>query len=241
MAEPDNPIEQLHPRLRRPMREYVAFLKEVGGENILALSVFGPAVGAGFDPDIRNAENVLVVEHVDLTMLLKLAGQGARFGKQGIAAPLVMTPTYIRASLDAFPLELLDIQDRRLTLFGLDYFSDLRFEPAHVRLQCERELKTVLIAMRQGLLASRGENRGIDALETEAGESMRRTLRGMVRLKGQKSLSEPAGMLAFLEKTTGRTMHGLALALDRQAYHSFTDFEELYRDVEFLAEAINAW
>jgi hypothetical protein len=241
MASSEAALEQIHPRLRGPMRDYVALLRRLGGENVLALTVFGPAAGIDFDPDERSATSVLIVDHVDLSMLLRLASGGGKLGKQGIAAPLVMTPVYIQASLDTFPLELLDIQARHLTLFGPDHFADLRLEPSHVRLQCERELKTVLIAMRQGLLACRGDNRSIDALEAEAGENLRRTLRGLVWLKGDKSLTDPERMLALLRQTTGRPLPGLGLAMDRQAYHSFTDFEELYRDVEFLAEAINAW
>ena len=68
-----------------------------------------------------------------------------------------MTPAYLSGSVDSFPLELLEIQQRRAVLWGDDYFADLKLDQADVRLQCERELKRILLGMRQGLLASGGD------------------------------------------------------------------------------------
>ena len=68
-------------------------------------------------------------------------------GKAKIAAPLIMTQDYIQNSLDSFPLEFLEIQQHHLCLFGQDSFAELSFYQPHLRLQCERELKSMLIGM----------------------------------------------------------------------------------------------
>ena len=78
-----------------------------------------------------------------------------------------MTPDYIRSSVDTFPLELIEIQQMHLTLFSEVSFDELTFQDGHVRLQCERELKALLIGLRQVLLASAGEEKFIGVLEVE--------------------------------------------------------------------------
>jgi hypothetical protein len=174
-------------------------------------------------------------------MLRELAGRGTVLGKSHIAAPLVMTPEYIAASLDTFPLELLEIHQNHLVLFGEDHFSDLSFDDGHVRLQCERELKTVLIALRQGLLAAAGREKFVGALVVDAAEGLMRTLRGMLWLRGQKDPKPAADVLTQVEKIVGRKLAGVRLALDRAGHHGWSEFESLYADVEALGEAADAW
>ena len=171
----------------------------------------------------------------------RIALQGVKFGKAGITAPLIMTPDYIKTSLDTFPLELIEIGQHHLTIFGDDYFNDLNFEDKHVRLQCERELKTILIGLRQGLLAAAGREKFIGALEVDIGEALLRTLRGMLWLKGDRAAKPSAEVLAEVEKIADRKLSGVRAALDASGHHGWDEFDKLYQDVEALGEIANDW
>ena len=171
--------------MRLPLERYASLIRELAGANAQALTLFGAIAAGTFDLGRHVARNVLILEEVELSLLRRLAEHGAKFGKERIAAPLVMTADYIKASLDTFPLELIDIQQNHITVFGNDYFDDLEFEDGHVRLQCERELKAILIGLRQGLLAAAGREKFVGALEQDVGEGLLRTLRGLLWLKGQ--------------------------------------------------------
>ena len=61
-----------------------------------------------------------------------------------------MTPHYLACSRDVFPVEFLDFQLVHETILGEDPFVSLQVDKAHVRLQCERELKATLVRLRQG-------------------------------------------------------------------------------------------
>ena len=140
-----------------------------------------------------------------------------------------------------FPLELIEIHQMHVTIFGGDLFANLAFEDAHVRLQCERELKTILIGLRQGLLAAAGREKYVGALEMDVGEGLLRTLRGMLWLKGQKDGKPAVEVLAEIEKIVDRRLDGVRTALDPSAHHGWSEFESLYRDVEAVGEIVNAW
>jgi hypothetical protein len=130
-----------------PMARYAERIKDLAGVNAHGLLLFGSALAPGALR--RPVDNLLLLAQDDLDLLRKLAGHGRTLIKDGIAAPLVMTSASIASSRDSFPLELLDISQYHAVVFGEDPFLDLVFEREHVRLQCERELKTVAIALRQ--------------------------------------------------------------------------------------------
>jgi len=88
-----------------------------------------------------------------------LAASGKKYGRQRVAAPLVMTPEYIRSSLDVFPVEFLNFKLIHETAFGEDILSGLEIKKMDLRHQCERELKVKLIALRQGYISSMGDRK----------------------------------------------------------------------------------
>ncbi len=234
-------IDRVQATMREALRDYEVLIREHAGDNAKALTLFGAIAADAFDPSRHAARNVLVVKKVDLAMLHRLAEHGAKLGKASIAAPLVMTPEYIQSSLDTFPLELVDISQAHLTLFGDDHFVDLPFDETHIRLQCEREIKVVLIGLRQGLLAAAGREKVIGALEVDVAEGLLRTLRGLLWLKGRKDAQPAEKVVSEVEALTKRKLAGLRTALDAQAQHGWDQFESLYRDVETLGEIADAW
>ena len=146
----------------------------------------------------------------------------------------------VEASLDTFPLELIEIQQFHLTLSGEDHFKDLEFDNKHVRWQCERELKTIQIGLRQGLLAAAGREKFIGALESDVGEGLMRTLRGLLWLKDQREAAPAGDVVAQAEKLIDRKLTGLRNAMDPNAHHGWNEFEVLYHDVEALQEFADA-
>jgi hypothetical protein len=233
--------ERVYAAMREPLRDYVRLVRDVFGKEAQSLTLFGPVVTGGFDPATQTARSALVLERVAMPTLRRLAEHGARLGKVGIAAPLVMTPKYIGASLDSFPLELIEIQQQGAVVFGDDPFAGLTFEDAHVRLQCERELKRALLSLRQGLLATAGRERHVAALEREAADQLLRTLHGLLWLKGRRAFVPTAGVVNETEAITERKLPGLRAALDSSTGAGWKQFDNLYADVEALMEFVDAW
>ena len=227
--------------LREPLREFVELVQGLAGANVESLAVIGALAAGSFDPERHTVRSVLVLGSIDLEFIRRLADQGERLGKSRFAAPLIMTPPYIAASLDTFPLELLEIQQCHVTVFGPDHFQELSFEDRHVRLQCERELKTVLINLRQGLLAAAGRENVLEALEVDLAEQLARTMRGMLWLKGTTDAKPATEVLGEIETVIERPLNGVRAALDPHARHGWEEFRELYDDVTALGNIVDAW
>ncbi|MCP4251531.1 MAG: hypothetical protein GY778_31220 [bacterium] len=241
MADELAALDRIAEPQRTAIRQYAGLIRDVAGKRAKGLVLFGAIAAGAFDPKRHTIKNLLILDEVDLSILRRLAEHGPKLGRQRISAPVVMTPDYIRSSADAFPLELIEIQQMHLTLFGGVSFDDLTFEDSHVRLQCERELKALLIGLRQGLLASAGEEKFIGAVEVEMGEALMRTLRGMLWLKGQREAKPALEVVAEIVKLTQRSLPGLRTALNAAAAHGWEQFESLYTDVAALAEAADGW
>ncbi len=234
-------LERIAGPVRAAVPPYTRMIIETFGSSAKALTFFGAAVSVGFEVHRHSAYNVLVLSEVDLTRLRKLTELGVKLGKAHIAAPWVMTPEYIQASRDTFALELIEIQQHHVTVFGEEYFRDLVFQDGHVRLQCERELKVSLITLRHGLLAAAGREKELEQVQVDVGESLARALRGMLWLKGHKEAKPAAEVLSEVEKITERKLDGLRTALNLHTRHGWEEFEGLHRDVEALKKIVDAW
>ena len=127
--------------------------------NIHSIHIVGSAVIADFNETLSDINSVVVLRDMDLKFIEFLAPLGKKYGRKRIAAPLIMTPEYILQSLDAFPVEFQDFKLIHKTVAGEDIFRGLDIPRQHLRLQCEREIKTRLLGLRQGYLASLGEKK----------------------------------------------------------------------------------
>jgi hypothetical protein len=227
--------------MREPLRKYAARIQELSGNNGLGLILFGAIAAGTFNSRKHTVRNVVVLERVDLDMLRHLAKDGAKLGKASIAAPLIMTPEYIQTSVDSFPLEFLEIQQRHVCVYGKDFFEELTFQSTHVRLQCERELKAMLIGMRQGLLAAAGREKLFETIETDVAERLIRTLRGLLWLHGQHDPLSASQVITAVEGETKKSLSGIRTAVDEQGAHGWEEFQTLYHDIDALRKFVDAW
>jgi hypothetical protein len=231
-------------QLAQPTRQGVEQLLEqcavVFGPNLLSVTLFG-SVAQGAPADGWHwLRSVLIVKTVELEALRVLAGRGPAFEKLGVAAPLFMTPAYVQASLDSFPLELMEIQLDHVNLLGDDHFAGLVFEDAHVKLQCERELKAVQIGMHQAILATGGKQSAITPLVRHVIGTLQRTLHGLLWLQGNRIWLPERQLITEAEKLAGRLLPGIDRALTSSPSHDWQQFCQLYADVGVLREVVNA-
>jgi hypothetical protein len=227
---------------RGGLDEFAHALLDFAGDNLVGLSAFGGwVVGDPFFADTP-ARCVAVLQRFDLKLLEKLASSGARFGQRNVAAPLMMTPDYIEASCDVFPLELLEIRQLQALILGDDHFAGLTFERKDLRLQCERECKSELIQLRQGFLATGGRQKLLAELCLACAERAVRILRGLLYLSDASPVIKPAGEVASkAAEVTNSPLPALERLVARGHEPGLAEFEGLYGEVEALAAFADAW
>ena len=206
---------------------------------MLSCAVHGAAAAGTIDLEQHAARTAVVFDAVDLETLRQLALDGPHWGAQHLAAPLVFTPDYLRASLDTFPLELLEIQQQHRMLFGDDHFAPLEFAPADVRLQCERELKVLLMAVQQGVLTSSGREENLQRLSEDLIERLVRTLRGIAWQHGVHEGRPAREVVAEVERLLATRLPGVAAAVQGLGGSPWQHYTNLYADVQRLGHYVN--
>lgn len=148
--------EGLIPSVAEKIAPMVEDMLGAHASNIHSFHIVGSALIPDYNEKLSDINSVVVLHDMDLKFIEFLAPLGRKYGRKRIAAPLVMTPGYIRDSIDAFPVEFHDFKLIHKTVYGDDILAALQIHKQPLRLQCEREIKTRLIGLRQGYISSLG-------------------------------------------------------------------------------------
>jgi hypothetical protein len=153
------------------------------GDNLQSITVVGSSLTDDFVPSQSDINTVLVLDKQTQASLNIIASLAKPMSKKKLSAPLLMTASYIERSRDVFGVELLDFQLIHKTILGDDPFASLSFDKKDVRLQCERELKAMLIRLRQGYIAAAANKKLVRDILISTSKSLTPLLRAMLWLK----------------------------------------------------------
>ncbi len=230
-------------------KRFKPFLDEVlnsYNDNIHSISIFGSALTEDYNPKTSDINSVFVLNKMDLKFLERFAPLGKKYGKKRIASPLIMTPEYIESSLDVFPVEFFNLKLLHLTVYGADIFQDLEIRKADLRHQCERELKSRLIGLRQGYLSSLGNRKILIRSFVDSFSGYIPLFRGIIYLLGQKAPENSTDVLAMLQDVAGINTGAFQMVLNIKAKSIKptadklnTIFEEYYKAIENLGDITN--
>ncbi|MCK9419685.1 MAG: hypothetical protein M0R70_09930 [Nitrospirae bacterium] len=234
----------LNPSVAGKITPMIEDLLREHASNIHSFHLVGSAVIPDYNEKLSDINSVIVLKKMDLRFLTFLAPLGKKYGRKRIAAPLVMTPEYIETSLDAFPVEFLDFKLIHKTVYGSDLLQDLRIDMPHLRLQCEREIKTKLIGLRQGYISSLGKKEDIAAVLVRSFTGSMALFRAIISLLGKEPPIPRVDVIAMLGAATGTNtdifdkLLLLKLHLLKPSEQELASFFERYYDTLESAEKI---
>jgi len=99
----------------------------------------------------RNINVCVVFSEISPEIFEKLKKVVQKYVKKKVIF-LILTLKHIKTSLDSFPLEFLDIKERHELIFGEDIFDSLSFDRENLRLEIERQIKSLKVRLYQILL-----------------------------------------------------------------------------------------
>jgi predicted nucleotidyltransferase len=171
--------------VRATLRPYLAQAQKVFGDALEAVILYGSAAGGEYLPGKSNINLLILLAGPDRELLGRYAALHKRWQKEQIVVPLFLTVAELNASLDLFPLEYLEIQERHVLLAGRDPFPGLRIDPKNLRFQCEQELRGNLLRLRQRFVEGGAGTEAIMILLPLSLTSLLPCLRGLLRATGQ--------------------------------------------------------
>lgn len=182
----DIKLERLLPMVAQRIRPFIEEILSGYSENIHSIHIVGSAVTEDFNEKTSDINSIFVLKEMDLEFIELIAPLGKRYRKKSIAAPLVMTPEYIKHSLDVFPIEFLDFKLIHETVFGKDILKDIEISRLDLRHQCEREIKSKMIGLRQGYISSAGDRHMLTERFVSSIAGYMPLFRGIIFLMGKE-------------------------------------------------------
>ncbi len=130
---------------------------KVFGKELISVVLYGSAVTSEYVPKKSNLNFLIVLSEGGIEQLNLAHGLVAKWRRKKVSTPLFLTKSYIKSSLDTFPIEFLNIKRNYLLKFGEDILEELSPKKDFVRLQCERELKGKLLLLRERYVETGGK------------------------------------------------------------------------------------
>ena len=242
----DIELGKLAPEVAEKVTPFFEEILKSYSENIHSIHLVGSAVTEDFIKKTSDINSVFVLKEMDLKFLELVAPLGRRYKKKGVAAPLVMTPEYIRQSLDVFPIEFFDFKLIHETVFGEDIFATIEIDRLDLRRQCEREIKSKLINLRQGYISSLGDRRMLTERFVSSIAGYMPLFRGTIFLLGQDPPVKKSEVITALSAATGINVDIIQKILDIKRGKTTlakdelnTVFEEYYAATEKIGKVVD--
>ena len=185
-------------------KEFASAILDKSPVAIDAVFVVGSVLTPDFIKGQSDINSIVVTEDVSLEFLDFMVELGKEYSPRSIAAPLLMTPEYIETSLDVFPVEFLNFHAIHHTLSGPDLLQDLSIERVHLRLQCEREMKSKLLWLHQGYIESLGNEQQLIQRLSNSITGFIPLFRAILFLSGRPLSLSARDTVTALEQQTGQ-------------------------------------
>jgi len=208
-------LDAIRDVIREPLATLVLQLQTLLGDNLKGVVVVGSALTDDFRPGTSDVNTVVLLDHHDLATLQAVASLAKTLRRHRLSVPLLMTPFYIERSRDVFGVEFLDLQLTHRTILGEDPFADVHIEKSDVRLQCERELKAMLVRLRQGYVAAVGDKGLVQDILISTAKGLVPLARAMLWLNG---IERPQTMETALKKAAAQFDVDLGPAIAAQRW-----------------------
>jgi hypothetical protein len=131
--------------------------RKLFGEELLSIILYGSGAGEDYIPGKSDLNFLITLTDRGIDALDGALETVGRWRKRNVAIPLFMTRSFLAGSQDAYPVEFLNMKRHYRVVSGEDVLAPLAFDPLHIRLQIEREIRGKLLHLRSGFLATEGK------------------------------------------------------------------------------------
>jgi hypothetical protein len=176
MSDPQSSTRLVADVGKQSFDELARDLRTIFGDRLTSLVAYGEA-------DEDGAHTLALVDQVTFADLARCLPLAARWRRQGLATPLILTREEFRRSLDVFPVEYGAIIARHVVLAGTNPFTGIAVAEADLRRGCEQMAKSHLIHLREAFLETSGDPGAIGRLLAASAPSFRTLLTNLDRLE----------------------------------------------------------
>lgn len=186
---------------RMTLEELVRQLSAAFAVELRAVVLYGSAAAGEHVPRKSDYNILVLVDSLAADRLGAASAAVRAWTEAGNPPPLTLTMEEWRGSADIFPMEYADVLERHKVLYGA-LPTDVRIDPAHLRLELEHEAMGTLLQLRRGAMAAIGDSKAQLALMVDSVSTIMAIYRAVLRLHQETPptdnvrLAERVGALA---------------------------------------------
>lgn len=171
-------------------------LENIFKENLVSVVLYGSAAFGEFHHGISDLNLMIILEKLSASDLKSVFPSIKKWKKTGNSLPVFMTKEEIFNSCDTYPIEYSDIKERHRILYGEDFWDSLTINKPDLRLQCETELRNIMLKLRQTYLENSNDKKSTENLIKRSSTSIIAIFRAVLRLLDENI---PAGHREVLD------------------------------------------
>jgi len=184
-------------------RDFARDLTTTYGDDLVAVVLYGSAARGEYREGVSDLNLLVLLRDTAAATLRRGSALARAWGDAKNPPPLVMSEREFRGSTDVFPMELADIRDAHVVLYGADPFAGVEIRPADLRLQLERELKSAYIRLRTRYMTDAGDAARFEPVLLKSLSTFLVMFRTVLRLSGEGSGRDPEAVVRETAQRVG--------------------------------------
>lgn len=189
------------PRARA--ERFAGEMRTVYGADVESVVLYGSAARGEYRPGASDLNLLVLLREVSPAALRRASAAARAWVAEGNPPPLMMSMDEWRGSADVWAIELADIRDAHIPVWGPDPFQGIDIRLEDLRMQCERELKGKQIQLRERYLLFAGEPAELGELLTRSFSTFLVLFRTVLRLGGDGGPRDAESVLRRLGERVG--------------------------------------
>ncbi len=159
-------------------------LRDVPGDNLLGLILFGGLARGRYNPGTSDINIVVYVRESTAKGLADFARPLHEAWRAKRVEPMIVAKGELPRLAIAFPTKILDIQRKHVTLFGEDPFEGITVSREHIRARAEQELRNLALRQRRRFISIHDDGAALAAAANDAAVTLAVNLRTLLFLRG---------------------------------------------------------
>jgi hypothetical protein len=206
------------------LADLVSRMKEFAADNLESLILYGSAARGDFKEGHSDLNILCVLRSLALRELARVSPAIHWWcHDQREPTPLFFTQEDLRDSADVFPIELLDMQQSHRVLHGSDAVANIPVPRDFHRVQVERDLRTLLLKLRQHFLLCRQNEADLRAAGAKSSSTALLLLRHTLIAFGEDPPRDSHDIFARIASLTGADAAAFAAVFQLRDRHVHAD------------------
>ena len=159
-------------------------LREVPGDNLLGLILFGGLARGRYNPGTSDINIVVYVREATARSLDGFANPLHVAWRAKRVEPMIIAHGELPRLATAFPTKILDIQRKHVVLFGDDPFDGIIVSREHIRAHAEQDLRNLSLRLRRRFVSIHDDGAALAMAATDAAVALAVNLRALLFLRG---------------------------------------------------------